>query len=224
MEAFSRLFERYLSGDIIIMKKIVIVGAGGHAKVIVDMIQQQGVYDVVGLVDKKGVQGFWGLSVIGEDCDLPMIFKSGVDYAFIALGSNLLRCKLSSTVRHIGFHIPNIISNDAKISKRSKLGEGIAIMPGAIINADTTINDGCIINTNASIDHEGYLEPFVHIAPGCSLSGKVKIGRNSFIGTGARIIDGVSVGTNVIAGAGTVIIHDVEDNCTVVGVPAKKIK
>lgn len=206
------------------MDKVIIVGAGGHAKVIADIILQNGEYEIAGLIDRKSVKGFWNIPVIGDDTELSEIRKRGIKYAFIALGANQLRRKLSELVKNEGFQLINVISRHAVISNRVSLATGIAIMPGAIINADTRIGEGGIINTNASIDHEGCLESYVHIAPGCSISGKVKIGENSFIGTGSRIIDGITIGADVVAGAGSVIIKDVESACTIVGVPAKKIK
>lgn len=205
-------------------KKLIVIGAGGHAKVIVDILQQNGEYDIVGLVDRAGTEGFWGIPVIGEDADLKRFFDGGISYAFVALGANHLRKKLQSQAEKVGFQLVNVISKSAVISSRAKLGHGVAIMPGAVVNADTTVGDGVIINTNASVDHDCVIEDFAHIAPGTNVAGKVKVGEQSFLGVGSRVIDGITVGSKVTAGAGTIIIHNVEANCTIVGSPARRIK
>lgn len=205
-------------------EKVVIIGAGGHAKVIVDMVLQNGKYDIAGLIDRKDAKGFWGIPVIGDDQDLQKVYDGGVHYAFVALGSNMLRRKISKMAETIGFQLINVISKNAILSKRCSLGKGIVIMPGAVINADAVLGDGCIVNTNASLDHESVMGSYAHIAPGTNIAGKVSIGELTFVGLGARIIDGITVGRNVVVGSGAVIIHDIDDGCTVVGVPAKKIK
>lgn len=203
---------------------VIIIGAGGHAKVIVDIIIQNGIYDIAGLIDHKGNKGFWGIPVIGTDQDLQKIYDSGIRYAFVALGSNALRKKISMMAEAIGFQLINVISKNAILSEHCKIGKGIVIMPGAVVNADTAIGDGCIVNTNSSLDHDSILGNYVHIAPGVNIAGKVRVGNLTFVGVGSRVIDGITIGKNVIVGSGAVIINDVDDTCTVVGVPAKKIK
>lgn len=194
------------------MEKVVIIGAGGHAKVIIDILQQNDDCDIVGMLDKKKGDGFWGIPVIGTDDDLPRLFEEGVRCAFVALGSNSLRKEISAKAVEIGYQMINALSSKATISARAKLGQGIAVMPGAVINADTVIDDGCIVNTNASIDHDCHIGPYVHIAPGTNVAGSVTVGEESFIGVGSRIIDGVTIGSKVIVGAGTVVLHFV-DKC-----------
>lgn len=196
------------------MEKVVIIGAGGHAKVIVDILQQNGECDIVGMLDKEKDEGFWGIPVIGTDDDLPKLFEEGVRCAFVALGSNSLRKEVSAKAETIGYRMINAVSNKAIISARAKLGQGVAVMPGAVINADTVIGDGCIVNTNASIDHDCHVGAYVHIAPGTNVAGSVTIGEETFIGVGSRIIDGITIGSNVIVGAGTVVLHFVDNCCT----------
>lgn len=205
-------------------KKVVVIGAGGHAKVIVDILQQNNEYDIVGMVDKCQMPGFWGIPVIGTDSDLPQIFAEGIGHAFVAIGSNKIRQSVSKIVEKVGFQMINAISKHAIVSPYCKIGKGVAVMSGAVINGDTFLGDGCIVNTSASIDHDCTIESYVHVAPGTNVAGGVRIRSGSFIGVGSRIIDGIIIGCNVTVGAGTVVIHDIEENCTIVGSPARKIR
>lgn len=207
------------------MKKVLIVGAGGHAKVVADILQQATEYEVIGLIDKKGAEGFWNIPVVGTDDDLRRVHtEMNVDYAFVALGNGQLREKVTERVVTAGYELITVISQYATISKRVKIGMGTVIMPGAVINADVVIGEGCIINTNASIDHEGIIGDYTHVAPGCALSGKVTVGRQCLLGTGSRVIDGINIGDNVVLGAGAVAVKHIKGNCTTVGVPARIIK
>lgn len=206
------------------MKKIIIIGAGGHAKVIADIILQNKEYQITGLIAQKEEKGFWNIPVIGDDECLPHLFEKGIHHAFVAIGNGKIREKITGILSEIGYEIVNVISGKAVISPTVKLGRGIAIMPGAVINADTIIEDGCIVNTNASIDHDNYVDCFTHVAPGSAIAGFNRIGRNCFLGTGCRVIDKIEIGDNSIIGAGSVVIKNVEGNCTAVGVPARVIK
>lgn len=205
-------------------EELVVVGAGAHAKVVVDIIRQNEKYELAGLVDDLDKEGFGGLKIIGDDNCLNSLWQKGIRKIFIAVGNNQVRKRLFETVQNIGFEIINVISEHAIISPYVKMGKGNVVMPGAVINVDTVIGDGCIINTNCSIDHDGHIGDFVHVAPGAAIAGSVAIGGGTFCGVGCRIIDGVKVGKNVVVGAGTVIISNIESDCTIVGVPARYTK
>ena len=206
-------------------KKVVIIGAGGHAKVIVDILQQNEEYEIVGLVDVKGTEGFWGIPYVGDDNDLPIIKKDyGVKYAFAAIGNSKVRERVTKHALESGYEMINVISKDSIISQYAHLGIGIVVMPGAIINAEAEIGDGCIINTNASVDHEVKIGMYSHVAPGGAISGKTIIGNHCFLGTGSRVIDGISIGNNTIIGAGATVVKDIESSVVAVGVPARVIK
>lgn len=202
-------------------KKLIVVGAGGHAKVVTDILLAEEFYDLVGYIDNNADAEYRGIGVIGNDADLKRIFESGVRCAFVAIGNNLLRKKLQTACKNIGFEIVNIISPRAWISPTVSIGEGNVIMTGAILHADAAIGDGCIINTNASVDHDCTIGSFTHVAPGTAISGYTTIGSNCFLGTGSRVIDKIKIGNNVVLGAGGVIIRNVRDNVKLVGVPAK---
>ncbi|QEK11318.1 acetyltransferase [Crassaminicella thermophila] len=210
------------------MDKVILVGAGGHCKVVIDILRND--YEIVGLTDidkTKHDKKFYGINVLGDDTLLKDLYKKGIKKALVTLGSvgdNLYREKLFNYVRHIGFDFINAISSRSIIADSVKLGIGNMIMEGTIINADTKIENNVIINTGTIIEHDCYIEKHVHISTGARLAGGVKVGEGSFIGIGSTVIQGVNIGKNVTIGAGTVIIQDIPDNVVVVGVPGKIIK
>jgi len=207
------------------MNKLIVVGAGPHSEVVLDMLQQRNEYEIVGLTDAKRRGDVLGCPILGTDeVVLPSLLKQGVKYAVVALGDNKIRKKVFQKLLALGYELINVISPHAVLSRHVQLGRGIVIMPGAVVNVGTTIGDASIINTNASVDHDCLIGNFVHIAPGCAISGSTTIGNETFIGTGSRIIDNIHIGNNVIVGAGSVVIRDLEDDCEAVGVPSKVIK
>lgn len=206
------------------MDKVIILGASGHARSVIDIIIQNNEYEVYGLIAGDKELGFWGIDVVGQDSDLQRIYNEGVLYAFVAIGNNAIREKLSSRLRNIGYQLINVISKYAVISPHAKLETGIVIMPGAIVNAEAQIQDGCIINTNASIDHDDVIGQYSHIAPGCAISGFTKVGSKCFIGTGSSVIDSIIIEDEVTIGAGTVVIKNVLKGKKVVGVPGRVIQ
>lgn len=206
------------------MKKMIVLGAAGHARSVVDMILQNGEYEICGLVAGKGEKGFWGISVIGQDEELAGLYEQGITYAFVAVGNNLVRKKLSDYLQKIGYHLITVISKYAVVSPYARIQSGTAVMPGAVINAGVQVGKGCIINTHASIDHDDVIGDYSHVAPGCTISGYTKIGKACFLGTGTKVIDAVVIGDQVTAGAGTVIIRNIPDGQKIAGVPARCIE
>lgn len=206
------------------MKSIIVLGASGHARVVCDMIIQQGKYNLCGLIAPAGT-GFWDLPVLGTDDALSALFERGVGQAaFVAVGANQLRERLFHQLECIGYELPNIIHKNAELSSKAVFGRGICISAGVIVNAGAQIGNGCILNTNCSIDHDDVINDFCHVAPGSTLCGNVKVGSVSFLGAGCRVIDGIHIGSRVTVGAGATVIRDLPDNCTAVGVPAQIIK
>ncbi|VBB08530.1 Hypothetical protein LUCI_3808 [Lucifera butyrica] len=205
---------------------VVILGAGGHAKVIIDIIRAQDLYDIIGCLDQAKNSGHCvaGVKIIGEDCMLEEIAKSGVNKAFVAIGDNRRRAELAHRVRRLGFVLINVISPHAYISAAAMLDDGVAVMPGAIVNAGSRILSNVIINTKASIDHDCVLESNCHIGPGCTLAGNVQVGEGTFLGTGTSVIPRVRIGCWSITGAGAVIVANIPDNALAVGVPGRVVK
>lgn len=209
--------------------KLIVVGAGGHARSVLDIALQNGNFSEVVCLDsaypkKKQVEGLEEIQIIGTDSDLEPLYHQGYRNIFVALGDNKLRHKLFYRVCSIGYEPVNIISCYAVISPKVKLGKGICIMAGAVINVNTTIEDNCIINTHSSIDHDCYISESCHIAPGVTFSGNVNVGEGTWIGTGTSAIDNISIGSWSFVGAGSVIVNDLESSTLYYGVPAKKVK
>lgn len=209
------------------MDKIILIGGGGHCKVVIDAIALGKKYKVSGIidVDKKKGQELLGIPIIGNDSCLGGYFQKGIKNCFITAGSigdPALRIKLYNLASKIGFEIPNIIHPASLISRFIEFGQGNYIAPGAIINAGARIGNGCIINTRATIDHDCTIDDFVHIAPGATLSGGVHIQRCTHVGTGSSIIHGVKVGENSIIGAGSVVTKNIRNNTVAYGNPCKE--
>ena len=210
-------------------KEILLVGGGGHCKVILDMIFTSKDYKVAGIIDlaKHFGDNIFGVTVIGSDTDLPRFFKSGIKYCFISVGSignPTLRVKLYKLARQLGYKLPNLISPNAIVSSNIYLGEGNYIAPGAIINAGARIGNGCIINTGSVIEHDCEMGDFVHISPGSVLSGGVKIGKYSHIGLGSFIIQNTKIGENTIIGAGSVVTKNIRKGVIAYGNPCRERK
>jgi UDP-perosamine 4-acetyltransferase len=204
---------------------VVVIGAGGHAKVVIELIRAQGRYDVVGCTDREAkLPEVVGAPILGSDDVLPALYAKGIRHCFVALGDNALRRKLAARAISFGFELVNAISPKAIVSPTARLGRGVAIMAGAVINADATLGDLVIVNTRAAIDHDCVIGEAVHVAPGASLAGGVCIGPLAFVGAGATIIPGVNVGESTVIGAGATVISNLGPNIVAVGVPAKPLQ
>jgi UDP-perosamine 4-acetyltransferase len=208
-------------------KKLILIGGGGHCKVVISILKKLKIFEIVGIVDNYKVESsIEGIKIIGIDNDLEDFFKRGIKNALITVGSiknNSKRYKLFTLAKKIGYKFPIIVSPDAIVDSSVSIGEGTVIMPGSIINIDSSIGENCIINTGAIIEHDCKIGDHCHIAPGVHISGAVNIGELSFMGIGATIIQGITIGKNVTIGAGSVVINDIPDNVIAVGNPAKLI-
>lgn len=189
------------------MKKenIILVGGGGHCHSVIDVIEQENKYNIIGIIDKKEFIGNQVLNygVIASDDELPEIFKT-CQNAIITVGqieSVSLRTKLFSKVKEIGFNLPVIISPLAYVSKYTSIDEGSIIMHQALINANAKIGKNCIINTKALIEHDAKIEDFCHISTAAIVNGGVKVLKNSFFGSNATSKQGIEANGFIKAGS-----------------------
>ena len=204
-------------------RQIVLMGTGGHAKVIVELLQADAANELVGCVapESAGSPRIAGLPWLGDDAYLAALKLRGIQHAFVAVGDNRLRRKLCEYARAQGMQLVNAISPQANVSPTARLGGNIAIMHGANIGPDTVVEDGVVINSNASVDHDGHLSPYCHIGPGATLAGCVHVGEESFVATGSSVIPGQRIGDRALVGAGSVVIRSIPANSIAYGVPAR---
>lgn len=208
------------------MKKIIVIGGGGHAKVVISILKKLGNYKVAGYTDIDNKGNILGVQYLGNDETLEGLFlNKNIKNAAIGIGQikNVeSRKEAIENLTKIGFEFPVIISPNAVVNEDVKIGQGTVVMDGVIINSSSIIGDFSIINTKSSIDHDCKIGDYVHIAPGVTISGGVTIGRNSLIGTGATIIQYKGIGENIIIGAGSVVVNDLIESGTYAGIPARK--
>lgn len=223
MKCLARLVVRNFTMKYKIPRpKLIIIGAGGHAKVAIDTILDADQYEIAGLIDRDVSQrSIRDIPVIGSDEELGRLRKEGIEFAFSAIGDNYVRVKLGNLAVSKGFKLANAVSPNAYVSRSAWVGNGILIATGAVINADVKVNDLVIINTSASVDHDCRIGEGAHIAPGVALAGHVTIGRGAFIGIGASIVPKIAIGDAATVGAGACVIADVPSGRTVYGVPAR---
>ena len=210
-------------------EKVLIIGAGGHARSVIDILLQNNEYEVIGCIDNQYCcdeicECMSGIPVIGNDDMLPDFLKQGIKYCFVALGNNKLRALLYEKVCEMGYIPINAISKHAIISDRAQLGNGICIMAGAILNVNVQVGDNSIINTRCSVDHDCVIGEHCHIAPGVTMSGTTVVGDYTQLGTGSNVIDGITIGANSFIGAGAVVVNDIPPNVMAYGVPAKIVR
>ncbi|MFT8872863.1 MAG: acetyltransferase [Sporolactobacillus sp.] len=204
--------------------KIVLLGAGGHCKVIIELIRAIGTYEIAGILAQESApKQVMGVPVIGDDDELPRVFAAGITKAFICIGNLSVRDRLFEKLQCFGFTLPVLIHPTAYISPSAIVAEGTCVLAHAIVNTGACIGQNCIINTAAVVEHDCALARNVHISPNAALAGGVKIGSNTHIGLGAAIIQKCQIGKGVTIGAGAVVIHNVPDFATAIGVPAKVI-
>ena len=188
---------------------IILVGGGGHCISVIDVIEQQGKYNIKGIIDIKENIGkdVLGYKIIGSDNDLQDLFLSCPN-AIVSVGqikSSALRIHLFQKLKTIGYHLPIVISPLAYVSKYALIGEGSIIMHQALVNAGAKIGKNCIINTKANIEHNAHVEDFCHISTGTIVNGDCIIGKETFIGSNATISNGVTIPPNSIISAGTFV-------------------
>lgn len=202
-------------------RAVVVIGAGGHAKVAIEALRHSG-WTVVGCTDHDPTpRTLVGADVIGGDDRLPALRSSGIKFAFPALGSNSLRERIGDQLLAMGFELPTATGPHSAVSPSARIGAGVAIFGGAIINADAVIEDFAIINTNASVDHDCVIGRAAHVAPGCALAGCVRVGSRTFVGAGSSIIPGITIGADSMIGAGSTVVRDIPGGVTALGVPAR---
>lgn len=208
---------------------IIVIGSSGHAKEVIDIIEQDGRFNILGLIDtyKKPGEVVLGYKVLGEIEALSGIcekFKS-VNFA-IAIGDNNLREEIVSKVENLvpKAKFPSIIHPFSSVASSARLGLGVVVMPGVSINAQSSVGNFCILNTNSSIDHDSKMDDYSSLAPGVSMGGGSELGRGSAACIGSIISHKVKIGACVVLGAGSLALCDLSGEAVYVGSPCRFLR
>ena len=196
--------------------RLIIVGAGGHGKVIADNALKNGYTDIC-FVDDRATGTCMGFPIVGTTADIPDLDDGNTDF-IIGVGNNGIRRRIAE---RYAVNWISLIHPSAQIGANVSIGNGTVVMVGAIINPCTRIGAHCIINSGAIVEHDNRLEDYVHVSPGAVLAGNVQIGEETHIGIGASVINNVAVCADCIIGAGAVVVRSIETTGTYIGVPAK---
>ena len=204
---------------------LIVVGAGGHSRVVLAILSYYNNYNVIGVADSTSRSigekiDYTKISYTWED--LSSLYDNGVKHAVIAIGDNKKRSTLFCQLKKIGFKFPNIIHPNAFVEKNAIFGSGNLITMGANIGSSVEIGNNCIIY-GSTIEHETKIENNVFIAPSVSIAGRVKLGDSCFIGIGSSVVEKITIGKRATIGAGSVVIDNVGNDLTVAGIPAKSL-
>jgi len=207
-------------------ESVLLIGAGGHAKVVLDAMLATGQFEVLGLLDSdpsRTGSHVLGVPVLGDET----LLQQGAyerSALLLCIGDNARRLELAARYKLMGRRFLSVCHPTVSLGRETEIGDGTVILAGAVANPGTSIGAHCIVNTCASIDHDCRLADGVHVSPGARLAGGVCVGKGAHIGIGASVLPGVSIGALAKVGAGAVVLSDVPEGVTVVGVPAKPVQ
>jgi sugar O-acyltransferase (sialic acid O-acetyltransferase NeuD family) len=209
------------------MREIVVVGGGGHAKVLISILKKAG-YAIEGYTDNEDHGVILGVPYLGNDGILrDIVRKTPALNAIIGIGkvdASPLRLSLQNEIGALGFDFPAICSPHAIINEAVSLGAGTAVLDGVVVNSGTDIGRACILNTRSTVEHDCLIGENVHIAPGVTISGGVTIGDNCMVGIGTNVIQSIRICAGCLIGAGSTVVKDIALPGIYVGNPAKRIR
>lgn len=204
-------------------RRVLILGAGGHARVIAGLLAQAS-WQVAGVLDdaapREG-ERVLGHAIVGTYSDLTRWRAQGVGHVALALGDNRVRWEMAARVRDLGFTVIGLRHPSVVIEPGARVAENAILCAKAVVGADARIGEHVLLNTGASVDHECVVEDAAHIAPGAVLAGRVRVGRGAFVGAGAVVRERIRIGDWATVAAGAVVVADVPDGVVVMGVPAR---
>lgn len=215
-------------------KKLLLIGAGGHCKSVIDTLVNLATYSCIGIIEKKEIyeqnivnkNTFMGVPIVGTDANLQSLHSKGYTDAFITIGSvgdTTVRKAIYNNLKKFGFHIPNIIDVTSIVSSSVEFGEGIFIGKHVIVNANVKLGDCVILNTGSIIEHDCKIESFVHISPGSVLCGNVWVEQETHVGAGSVIKQGIHIGEQTMIGLGSVVIKSIGSHKTAYGNPCREV-
>jgi sugar O-acyltransferase (sialic acid O-acetyltransferase NeuD family) len=200
------------------MKRLLLIGGGGHCRSCIDVIEATGQFEIAGIVERSGVCNTESMAypILGNDDDLPRLVKQYYS-AIITVGqirSAGVRVKLFEGLKELKADLPVIVSPQAYVSRHAHIASGTIVMHRALINANARIGENCIINSQALVEHDANVEPHCHISTGAKVNGGARIEMGTFIGSGAVIREGIRIGINCLIGAGAVVLADLPAGTT----------
>lgn len=202
------------------MNNLIIIGAGGHGKVCLDIALKMHQWNEIYFLDDNVDHGTClGHKIVGSSKDA-IKYKDNSDF-FVAIGDNKTREKVLSNLIQEEYSIATLIHRQSIINSFVSIGIGTVVMAGTVINSDTKIGIGCILNTNSTIEHDNLIHDYVHISPGVNLAGNVSIGERSWIGIGSTVINNISVASDVQFGGSALVVKDIEVEGIYVGSPVR---
>lgn len=202
-------------------KKLLIIGASGHGKVVADIAIKMNKWQSIAFLDDESIKTSMGLEVIGKTLD-DFRYKYEAEF-FVAIGNNATREKIQEKLEAKGFNLVSLIHPSAIIGEDVEIGFGTAVMAGVIINSSCRIGNGCIINTSSCLDHDNIIGNYAHISPGVMTAGCVCIAKSTWLGIGSVVSNNVKICSNCIVGAGAVVVKDITEPGTYVGVPVRRV-
>ncbi len=204
-------------------KQLIIIGAGGHGKVIADIAMKMKQWkNIAFLDDGEQIEPLFGLKVLGKIKDAPL-YEKDADF-FVAVGNNVTREGMQEELERKGMSMATLIHPQAVMGQEVEIGAGSVVMAGVVINSSSKIGKGCILNTSCSLDHDNIIEDYVHISPGAHLAGTVRIGRRSWLGIGSIVSNNIAICGDCVIGAGAVVVKDICETGIYIGNPAKNRK
>ena len=211
------------------MSRVLVVGASGHAKVVLDIFEKQTMHQVVGLLDdfKPAGTSIFGYDVVGSVADVGRLATElRADGLFVAIGDNFIRSQLCERLKSLAPQLNFVVAVHpfAQIARGVVLSGGSVVMAGVVINSDSQVGEGCILNTNSSLDHDSRMGSFSSLAPRVVTGGNVTLGEGCAVGIGAVILHRRRIGQHAVVGAGSVVTRDVPDLTVSYGVPAKVVR
>ena len=211
------------------MRDLFIVGNGGHAKVVIDILEERGDYNILGIItENKGDEiGIGDYQILGNDNVLQELFNNGVKFAAIGIGGykdNSLRKRIYENLKKIGFQVISAIHPTASISRTVLMGEGNVVFSGAVINPYVRLGNNIVVATGSTIDHDSVIKDHSFISAGVTVGAETKIEEEALLALGSKVISGVTICKGALIGAGALITGNISEPGTYFGMPAKRLK
>lgn len=207
-------------------EKVIVIGDGGHAKIVIDILREMGTYEIIGVTSKQAdKQIFYDLPILGNDDILVKYQKEGINNVAIGIGGfkdNELRTRIFNDLFSKGFNIINVIHPKSIIANSVILGKGVVIFAGVILNTGVNLGDNVIVATGSTVDHETIIDKHCLISAGVTIGANTRINSGTLCALGSKVISGITIGENVLVAAGAVVVSNLKTGSKVFGIPAKE--